>query len=318
MSKPKLLDQVREAIRVRHYSIRTEQAYVYWVRRFILFHNKRHPETMGATEVSAFLTHLATDKNVSASTQNQALSGVLFLYRHVLDVELDWLEDVVRAKGPQRLPVVLTREEARCVLGEMTGVNGLIARLAYGTGMRKMECLRLRVLDVDFNYHQITIRNGKGGKDRHTMLPDAIIDDLKQQLEKGRRLHERDVSEGFGRVYLPDALSRKYPSAAAEWKWQYVFPSGKRSIDPRSGAERRHHWHDKNVQRALAQVVRNIGIPKKVGMHTFRHSFATHLLEDGYDLRTVQELLGHTDPKTTMIYTHVLNRGGRAVKSPLD
>jgi len=318
MGQPRLLDRLREAIRVRHYSIRTEDAYVQWVRRFILFHDKRHPSTMGASEVEAFLSHLAVDKHVSASTQNQALSAILFLYKHVLDMDLPWLSDVVRAKRPERLPVVLTRQEIQRLFSLLHGVNGLIVRLAYGTGMRRMEVLRLRVQDVDFGYNQITVRAGKGNKDRQSMLPRALADELKEHLTKVKQAHERDLAEGFGTVALPDAIERKYPNAAKEWRWQYVFPSPKRSIDPRSGSERRHHWYEKNVQRALSQAARAAGIHKRVSMHVMRHSFATHLLEDGYDIRTVQDLLGHADVKTTMIYTHVLNRGGRAVLSPLD
>ncbi|HDP88566.1 MAG TPA: integron integrase [Thioalkalivibrio sp.] len=255
---------------------------------------------------------------VSASTQNQALSAILFLYKHVLELDLPWLSDVVRAKRPVRLPVVLTREEIRRLFSRLDGVNGLIVRLAYGTGMRRMEVLRLRVQDIDFGYNQITVRSGKGNKDRQTMLPHALADELQEHLVDVKQAHERDLAEGFGTVALPDAIERKYPNAAMEWRWQYVFPAPKRSIDPRSGIERRHHWHEKNVQRALRMATREAGIYKRVNIHVMRHSFATHLLEDGYDIRTVQELLGHADVKTTMIYTHVLNRGGRAVLSPLD
>lgn len=314
----KLLDQVRAELRVRHYSIRTEQAYVMWARKFILFHGKRHPLEMGKAEVSAFLTYLAVDKHVSASTQNQALSALLFLYKRVLQKELPWLDEVVRAKKPEHLPVVLTRGEVRQLFDNMRGVNRLIAELVYGTGMRRAECLALRVQDVDFDYREILVRGGKGGKDRRTMLPERLLTPLQAQLKNARRLHERDVAEGFGGVYMPFALAKKYPNAAREWKWQYVFPASKLSTDPRSGVMRRHHWYPKNVQRALSQSARDVGLTKRVGMHVLRHSFATHLLEDGYDIRTVQELLGHADVKTTMIYTHVLNRGGRAVRSPLD
>ena len=318
MDKPRLMDRLREAIRVRHYSLRTEEAYRQWVRRFILFHGKRHPESMGEPEVSAFLSHLAVDRNVAASTQNQALSAILFLYTHVFGRDLDWLEGVIRAKQPRRLPVVLSREEVQRVLREMTGINGLLARLMYGTGMRAMESLQLRVKDVDFAYRQIIIREGKGNKDRVTPLPDALVVPLQTQLEQVRDLHNRDLAEGFGTVYLPHALARKYPQANREWGWQYVFPSTTRSGDPRSGEIRRHHWHDQNVQRALRKAARGADVIKRISTHVLRHSFATHLLEAGYDIRTVQELLGHKDVTTTMIYTHVVNRGGRGVKSPLD
>ena len=318
MKAPKLLDQDRDAIRVRHYSIRTEEAYLQWIKRYIFFHKKQHPLDMGEAEITAFLSHLAVDKHVSASTQNQALSALLFLYKEVLGVELDWLEDVVRAKRPQRLPVVLSVNEVRQILSLIPENNGLIARLMYGTGMRLMEAIRLRVKDINFEYRQITIRDGKGGKDRTTVLPDALIEELKGQLNKTRRLHETDLAEGYGCVYLPFALSRKYPNACREFAWQYVFPSMKRSRDPRSGEIRRHHLDEKNLQRAIKNATRKAGIAKPVSSHTLRHSFATHLLENGYDIRTIQELLGHKDVKTTMIYTHVVNRGGKGVKSPID
>jgi integron integrase len=315
---PKLLDQVRDKIRVKHYSIRTETQYVQWIRRFILFHKKRHPKDMGAAEAEAFLTHLAVEGNVSASTQNQALSALLFLYREVLGMELPWLDDVVRAKKPQRLPSVLNREEVSLVLERMEGTYGLMARLLYGTGMRLMECCRLRVKDVDFRQREILIRDGKGGKDRVTMLPETLIKPLQEYLVKRRRLFEVDLGKGMTEVYLPDALARKYPNAAQEWIWQYVFPSGSYSVDPRSGHERRHHIDEKLLQRAMKKAVTASGITKFATPHTLRHSFATHLLEGGYDIRTVQELLGHSDVSTTMIYTHVLNKGGRGVVSPLD
>lgn len=318
MAQPKLLDQVRGAIRVRHYSIRTEEAYIQWIKRYIFFHKKQHPRNMGEAEITAFLSHLAIDKHVSASTQNQALSALLFLYKVVLGVELDWLDDVVRAKQPQRLPVVLTVSEVRKILGLIQGTNGLIARLMYGTGMRLMEAIRLRVKDVNFEYRQIVIRDGKGGKDRTTVLPDALFNELKVQIAKTRELHQTDLSDGYGRVYLPFALSRKYPNACHEFAWQYVFPSMKRSKDPRTGDIRRHHLDEKNIQRAIKNAARKTGIEKPVSSHTLRHSFATHLLENGYDIRTIQELLGHKDLNTTMIYTHVVNRGGKGVKSPID
>lgn len=318
MEKKRLLVRVRDAIRSRHYSLRTEQTYIQWVRRYIYFHNKRHPEDMGEQEISLFLSYLAVERKVSASTQNQALSALLFLYKNVLNLKLDWLDDVVRAKRPKRLPVVLTQHEVHALLDKMEGVNWLITSLIYGTGMRKMECLRLRVTDVDFDYGQIHVRSGKGNKDRITLLPDSLVPPLHTQLEHTERVHKKDINEGYGEVELPFALDRKYPNAGWEWKWQYIFPSTKRSVDPRTGVIRRHHWHDANVSRAIKQSVFSLRINKHVGVHTLRHSFATHLLENGYDIRTVQELLGHKDVSTTMIYTHVLNKGGRGVRSPLD
>ena len=314
----KLLDQVRDRIRVKHYSIRTETQYVQWIKRFILFHGKRHPQEMGAAEVEAFLTHLAVDGHVSASTQNQALSALLFLYKEVLAIDLPWLNNVVRAKLSQRLPVVLTRSEVREVLVRMNGVYGLMANMLYGTGMRLMECVRLRVKDVDFERGEILIREGKGGKDRVTMLPASVVSGLRAHLEQRRALFEDDKRTGKADVFLPDALAKKYPNAATEWCWQYIFPSGSYSVDPRSGAERRHHIDEKLLQRAMKKAVQVSGIAKPATPHTLRHSFATHLLEAGYDIRTVQELLGHSDVSTTMIYTHVLNKGGRGVLSPLD
>lgn len=299
-------------------SIRTEEAYVGWVRRFILANGKRHPRELGAREVEAFLTHLAMRVHVSASTQNQALSALLFLYREVLQVELPWMENIRRAKKPERLPVVLSREEAAALLAEMNGVTWLMAGLLYGAGLRLMECVRLRVQDVDFVRREITVRRGKGGKDRRTMLPAMMVDALQGQLAEARRTHERDLAAGFGAVWLPDALARKYPNASREWLWQYVFPASSRSIDPRSGVERRHHLDETVLQRAVKQAVRRARIDKPATCHTLRHSFATHLIEGGYDIRTVQELLGHKDVSTTQIYTHVLNRGGRGVLSPLD
>ena len=318
MSKPRLIDQVREEIRVRHYSLRTEKTYIQWIRRYILFHDKRHPCEMGEKEISAFLSHLAVTRHVSASTQNQALSAILFLYQKVLDQKLDWLEDVVRAKRPQRLPVVLTRSEVSLLLGEISGVNGLVARVLYGTGMRQMECLRLRVKDIDFDYRQIHVRSGKGDKDRVTVLPQALTDPLAQQLETAHRTHQHDLKEGFGETCLPYAISRKFPNAGREWGWQFVFPATRRSTDPYTNVIRRHHWYHTNLHRAIKQAAYTLRMTKPVSSHTLRHSFATHLLDDGYDIRTVQELLGHKDVKTTQIYTHVLNRGGRGVRSPLD
>jgi integron integrase len=315
---PKLLDQVRDKIRVKHYSIRTETQYLQWIKRFIYFHGKRHPKDMDAVEVEAFLTHLAVEGTVSASTQNQALSALLFLYREVLGVDLPWMDTMVRAKKPQRLPSVLTRAEVALVLERMEGTYSLMARLLYGTGMRLMECVRLRVKDVDFAQREILIRDGKGAKDRVTMLPDVLILPLQAHLAKRRLLYEDDLAKGMTEVFLPDALGRKYPNAATDWPWQYVFSSGSYSVDPRSGRERRHHIDEKLLQRAVKRAVVASRITKLATPHTFRHSFATHLLESGYDIRTVQELLGHSDVSTTMIYTHVLNKGGRGVVSPLD
>jgi integron integrase len=315
---PKLLDQVRGKIRLKHYSIRTEQAYVDWIKRFILHFDKRHPRELGAAEVEAFLTHLAVAGNVAAATQNQAKSALLFLYREVLETELPWLDNVERARAPKRLPVVLTREEVQGVLGRLTGTHWLIASLLYGAGLRIMEGLRLRVKDVEFSRREILVRDGKGFKDRVTMLPAALAAPLAEHLERVKALHGRDLAAGRGAVYLPYALERKYPGAARDWAWQYVFPSANLSADPRTGIERRHHLQDQAVQRAMRQAVRDAGVNKPATPHTLRHSFATHLLEGGYDIRTVQELLGHADVSTTMIYTHVLNKGGRGVTSPLD
>ena len=315
---PKLLDLVRNRIRVKHYSIRTEKQYVQWVRRFILFHGKKHPKDMGGAEVEAFLTHLAVEGNVAAATQNQALSALLFLYKEVLGIDLPWLDNVTRAKRPKRMPVVRTREEVHAVLDRMTGGYGLMARLLYGTGMRLMECVRLRVKDVDFGRHEILIRDGKGAKDRVTMLPQSLVLPLQSHLQQRRALFDDDMQGGKATVYMPDALARKYPNSPTEWGWQYVFPSGSYSIDPRSGEERRHHLDEKLLQRAMKRAVAAAELAKPATPHTLRHSFATHLLESGYDIRTVQELLGHKDVSTTMIYTHVLNKGGRGVTSPLD
>jgi integron integrase len=318
MNKPRLLDQLRDSLRVRHYSRRTEATYLYWVRRFILFHQKRHPLEMGEQEITEYLTFLAVKKHVAPSTQNQALAAILYLYKEVLERDLEWMDGIVRAKRAERIPEVLSPTQVCQLLDCIEGTNQLIARLLYGTGMRLMEGLRLRVCDVDFQYRQITVRSGKGNKDRVTVLPDSLIEPLQSHLRRVKDLHERDLAEGFGRVYLPYALERKYPNAAREWLWQYVFPSTKRSIDPRANVERRHHVAEKNLQRAIKQAAAEIGLSRRVSTHTLRHSFATHLLENGNDIRTVQELLGHSDVKTTMIYTHVLQRGGRGVRSPLD
>lgn len=315
--EPKLLERVRGAIRVRHLSLRTEKAYLQWIRRYILFHRKRHPLEMGEKEINEFLTHLAVEKRVSPSTQTQALCALLFLYRTVLEREIGDLE-LVRAKRRRKLPVVLTREEVRSVLCHLQGRDHLFITLLYGTGMRLMEGLRLRVKDIDFSFDQITIRDGKGAKDRVTMLPDSVKLALREHLESVKTLHDQDLREGGGEVYLPYALSSKYVNAPAAWAWQFVFPAPDLSVDPRSGARRRHHVHERWMQRAFQEAVRKTGISKSATCHTLRHSFATHLLMSGYDIRTVQELLGHSSVKTTMIYTHVLNRGGRGVQSPLD
>jgi integron integrase len=315
---PKLLDQVRDAIRIRHYSIRTEEAYVHWARAFIRFHGLRHPREMRAREVTAYLSHLATERDVAAATQQQALSALLFLYRHVLEIDLPWLNDLVRPKKPARLPTVLNLEEVSRLLDAVRPEHALMARLLYGTGMRLMECLRLRVKDVDFVRREIMIRDGKGAKDRVTVLPQSLVTALQVQLATARELFDRDRAAMRPGVYLPHALERKYPNAGASWAWFWVFPAPGLSIDPRSDIERRHHAHEKSLQRAMKQATQDSGIAKPVSVHTLRHSFATHLLQSGYDIRTVQELLGHADVSTTMIYTHVLNRGGRGVVSPAD
>lgn len=318
MTTPRLLDQVRDAIRVRHYSRRTEDTYVHWVRRFILFHAKRHPREMGEREITAFLTYLAVRKNVAASTQNQALSALLFLYQKVLEMPVDWLDDVVRARRPKRLPVVLSRDELARWLNALSGIPQLIAQLMYGTGMRLMEALRLRVKDLDFERRQVVIRAGKGDKDRYTVLPRRLVEPLQAHLIQVHALHQADLAAGFGSVALPFALARKYPQADREWGWQYVFPSGRFSTARGDAVLRRHHIDEKNLQRVFRQAALRCRFGKPVSSHTLRHCFATHLLEDGYDIRTIQELLGHKDVSTTMIYTHVLNRGGRGVVSPLD
>ena len=316
--KPKLLEQVRDVIRRKQYSIRTEQAYVDWIKRFILYHDKRHPREMAEGEVTQFLTHLARDRDVAASTQNQALSALLFLYRDVLKQDIGWLENVERARRPTKMPVVLSHAELKRVFAHMHGVTKLMAGLLYGSGLRLMECVRLRVKDIDFELAQITVRDAKGGKDRVTMLPLNLAQPLRRHLVRIRAQHEQDLEDGFGHVYLPFALSRKYPNAAKQWGWQYVFSSSRLSTDPRSGKTRRHHMAEGILQSALKRAVDAAGIVKRANCHSLRHSFATHLLSRGYDIRTVQELLGHKDVSTTMIYTHVLNRPGVGVKSPLD
>ncbi|HEX4993863.1 MAG TPA: integron integrase [Methylomirabilota bacterium] len=315
---PRLLDRVRAALRTRHCSPRTEKAYVGWTRRHILFHGKRHPADMGAAEITRFLSALAVQRNVAASTQNQALSALLFLYREVLEQELPWLDDIVRAKTRERIPVVLTRDEVQAAVAGLDGPPRLLALLLYGAGLRLLEALRLRVKDVDFARNQITVRSGKGGKDRVTMLPAAVRRDLAKHLEVVRAQHEADVRAGAGWVELPWAFARKYPRAAREWIWQWIFPATRPYLHRDTGQRRRHHLHETVLQRAVKEAVRSAGIPKGATCHTFRHSFATHLLEDGADIRTVQELLGHRDVTTTMIYTHVLNRGPAGVLSPAD
>jgi integron integrase len=317
-AKPRLLDQVRQAVRVRHFSIRTEEAYVAWIRRFIRFHGTRHPAELEAGDVARYLSHLASQGRVGASTQNQALSALLFLYRDVLGRDFGWLSGVVRAKRPKRLPVVLTRTEVRAIFDRLTGTRLLMAELLYGSGLRLLECLQLRVKDADFDGRQLTVRGGKGGRDRITLFPDAVSSRLAEHLALVKATHDRDLKVGAGRVALPEALERKYPRAGLEWAWQYVFPATRLYWNPRESIWMRHHLHESVLQRAVKQAVADAGVAKRVSCHTFRHSFATHLLEDGYDIRTVQELLGHRDVNTTMIYTHVLNRGGRGVRSPMD
>jgi integron integrase len=317
-AKPRLLDVVREKIRAKHYSFRTEQQYVAWIRRFILFNDKRHSVEMAAPELERFLTYLAVERRVSASTQNQALAALLFLYRQVLEVELPWLENVVRARKPQHLPVILPRREVQALIGELDGAYHLIAQLLYGSGLRLMEALRLRVKDIDFEYSQIIVRDGKGQKDRVSILPESAVLPLRLHLRAVRSQHDRALDRGYGGVDLPCALTRKYAGAELDWGWQYVFPAARPSRDPRSGAHRRHHVNESSVQRSLRQAARRVGILKPVGPHTLRHCFATHLLERGYDIRTVQELMGHADVRTTQIYTHVMKKGAGAVKSPLD
>jgi integron integrase len=314
----KLLDQLSDALRAKHYSYRTEETYLDWVRRYILFHHKKHPAQMGADEIRAYIIHLAAERNVAASTQNQALSAILFLYREVLHQEIEPIL-LTGAKRPERLPTVLTRDETISILDQLSGTHKLMGQILYGSGLRLMECVRLRVKDLDFQYKTITVRDGKGEKDRITPMPDSLIPALQRQVERVRLLHDEDLAAGFGKVYLPNALERKYPNAAQELIWQYLFPAFKCAEDPRTpGTMRRHHLEPSGLQRAVKEAAAKAKIKKRVTCHTFRHSFATHLLQNGHDIRTVQELLGHKDVRTTMIYTHVLQRGGLAVKSPLD
>ena len=317
-AKPKLLDQVRNKLRLKHYSIRTERSYVDWIRRYILYHDKKHPKDLGESHIRRFLTDLAVDKKVASSTQNQALCAIVFLYRDVLEIQLGDFGDVLWAKRPAKLPVVFTPKEVKQILTQLDGVHWLMGQILYGAGLRVMECVRLRVKDLDFDYGQIVVRDGKGNKDRVTMLPEIIIDGLQRQLGRAKKIHDLDLTAGFGAVYLPYALERKYKNANRSWGWQYVFPSTRRSIDPRSGVERRHHISESVIQRAVKRAIKQCGIHKAGSCHSLRHSFATHLIESGYDIRTVQELLGHKDVSTTMIYTHVLNKGGKGVKSPGD
>jgi len=315
--KPRLLDQMKAAIRTKHYSLKTEKSYVQWIRRYIYFHEKQHPQEMGALEVQRFLSYLAVEKHVSASTQNQALNALVFLYKHVLRKELGSI-DAVRARRPKHLPTVLTKKEAQRVLAHLSDTKQIMARLLYGSGLRLMECLRLRVKDVDIAAKQIIVRDGKGFKDRVTILAETVVPALKEHLVRVKALHKDFLSRGFGEVELPYALEKKYPNAKYEWCWQYVFPARSVSTDPRSGARRRHHIHESSLQKAVKKAARLSGISKHVGCHTFRHCFATHLLEAGVDIRTVQELLGHKDVKTTMIYTHVMKKPGINIISPLD
>ncbi len=318
MPKPKLLDQLKERIRTKHYSIRTESAYSYWVKYYVKFHNYKHPSEMSATEVQQFLNHLAVNEKVSASTQNQALNAINFLYKEVFNQPFGKMDNITWAKKPQRLPVVLSAEEVMTLISKMEGNFRLMAEILYGAGLRLMECMRLRVKDIDFALNQIVVRSGKGEKDRLTVLPEKIHQCLKNQIAIVINQHEQDLRDGYGRVYLPYALSKKYPNADKELGWQYLFPAAKISVDPRSGIKRRHHISEDILQKRVKQAAFKSGITKQVSCHVLRHSFATHILQNGYDIRTVQELLGHNDVKTTMIYTHVLNQGGLAVKSPLD
>jgi integron integrase len=314
----KLLEQVSDSLRLKHYSYRTEETYLTWIKRFILFHGKRHPKEMASPEIEAFITHLAVERNVAVATQNQALSAILFLYKYVLKKEIEMPPSLVRPGRPKRLPTVLSQAEVTKVIAQMHGVSKIMTKLLYGSGLRLMECMRLRVKDIDFENRQIIVRDGKGENDRATILPDSVVAELKLHLENVKAIHEKDLREGYGETNLPYALNVKYPNASREWVWQYIFPASQRSTDPQTGVIRRHHLDESVLQRAVREAAQRAKINKPVSPHTFRHSFATHLLQNGYDIRTVQELLGHKDVKTTMIYTHVLQRGGLAVKSPLD
>jgi integron integrase len=318
MSNKKFLDQIRDFMRARHLSLRTEQAYVNWIKRFILFHNKRHPETLNGREINQYLTYLAVQSNVAASTQNQALNAIIFMYREFLEKDIGDIGNFIRAKRSKKMPVVLSRQEIDLVFSNLNGVYNLMAGLMYGSGLRLMECVRLRIKDADFKYKTITVREGKGSKDRITVLPEKISDPLKLQINKVKIIHKQDLQDGYGSVFLPFALNKKYKNAAKSIQWQYIFPASHLSIDPRSGCKRRHHISENMVQKEIRKAVRKSGLSKPASCHTLRHSFATHLLESGSDIRTVQELLGHKDLRTTMIYTHVLNRGALAVNSPLD
>jgi integron integrase len=315
---PKLLDQVRAAIRTKHYSIRTEESYVSWIKRFILYHQKRHPAEMGEAEIRTFLNYLAVKEKVAASTQNQALCAILFLYKQVLKIDIENIEDINWAKKPKKIPEFFTHQEVQQVIANLKGVFWLMGVIMYGTGLRLMECLRLRVKDVDFESGKITVRSGKGEKDRITMLPELVVPALQKHLNDVKKQHEKDLADGFGTVHLPYALAKKYPNANREWIWQYIFPASQLAIDPRSGVTQRHHLDESALQKAVKQAIRHAGIKKQASCHTFRHSFATHLLEAGYDIRTVQELLGHEDLNTTMIYTHALKKGVLGVRSPMD
>ena len=316
--KPRFLDQIREKVRLKHYSIRTEQSYVDWARRFIVFHDKRHPKDMGAPELNRFLSHLATKLQLSASSQNQALNALVFMYKEVVQKDIGDIGQFDRAKRPERRPTVLSKDEVFKIIDCLEGTGKLMAQILYGSGLRLMELVRLRVKDVDFGLNQILVRDGKGQKDRVTMLPQSVRLSVESHLVRVKKIHEQDLAQGYGKVYLPDALARKFPNADREWGWQWVFPSKGISRDPRSGALRRHHIFETTLQTAVKKAVRLSGVVKPATVHTFRHSFATHLLEAGYDIRTVQELLGHKDVSTTMIYTHVLNQGARGVRSPVD
>ncbi len=316
--KPKLLDMMKNRLRVLHYSIHTEKSYLDWVKRFIFFHNKNHPSNMGSNEIERFLEHLAVEKKMAASTQNQALSAILFLFKEVLKQDPGWINDSKRAKRPKKLPTVFSVDEIKTILSQLDGVHWIMAHLMYGAGLRRMECVRLRVKDIDFGLNQILIRSGKGNKDRVSVFPNMVKEPLKLHLEKVKHLHEKDLKEGYGEVYLPFALEKKYPLANREWLWQYVFPSQKMAKDPRSGQVRRHHINEQVIHRKIKSAIHLAGITKQGSCHSLRHSFATHLLESGYDIRTIQDLLGHKDIRTTMVYTHVLNSGGRGVISPSD